>query len=158
GFGRQRRRRESPAAGPSNYRRKGGPTTEGALVGRRDPGRSRVFPPLGGGSGLHRRRIAGEMQPLGGLLDRALNPIQLIRGQLRIHRQREPFCREGLRAWKIPTAMTKSLVGSLQMKRDGIVQPGLDALSGELLAQLIAAIEQHHVEVVHVGSGWMRLW
>ena len=42
--------------------------------------------------------------------------------------------------------MTQVLVGSLQVERSWIVQSSLDALSAKLLTQLIAVIEEHHIE------------
>src|SRR5437763_7486279 len=84
--------------------------------------------------------------------DRGADVVDLLLGQLGVHRQRQPLARAALRVGKAPLLDPEEVERPLAMDRDGVVPPGLDAALAQGALKPVAVGVPDHVEVVDVPT------
>src|SRR5439155_575449 len=72
----------------------------------------------------------------------------LLRGELRIHREREHLGGDPLGDREVTAAEAERLVGLLEMERDGVVDARAETDGSEVLLQPLSIRDPHDVEVI----------
>src|SRR3954469_6971413 len=78
----------------------------------------------------------------------------LLRLQLRKHRQGQTETRPPLALWERSSRQLQTFVGLLQVKRYRIVHPGAHAGAGERCPKTITIGVPHHVQVPYMAVPW----
>src|SRR6266478_551963 len=80
----------------------------------------------------------------------------LVEGKLREHRQGEDFRRHSFGNRKVTLLKTESPIGILQVKRNGIMDPGSDACIGQIVFEFLSVTGSYYKQVVdRPRAGWL---